>query len=244
MSSFGNIKSKVEKLLTESYGKPEFKTYLKGFKKHILNNKSLSEAYFIYDELSTEKGLNESIADEFVSESFEQLKSIIETNKEKIDELSKWIDDILKENVSNNYEDIDMQVYTKNVVKNLEKLIESKQRIKSRLLKTKITEQHKELNIPISSMLKIAANSFNKEYKNLNEEDKSELKFYTSLNKKSLNEEITKTKESVLNKLNNTLNESQDNSLKQKINETIDNIMNTKQNVMSLYKLKKLEKGL
>ena len=39
MNSFGVLKTKIEKLLEKSYGKPEFKDNLKGFKKHILKTK-------------------------------------------------------------------------------------------------------------------------------------------------------------------------------------------------------------
>ena len=61
MNSFGKIKSKIEKLLEKSYGTDNFKTYLKGFKKNVLNKKNISEMYFLYDELSSNKGLNESM---------------------------------------------------------------------------------------------------------------------------------------------------------------------------------------
>ena len=77
MNSFGVLKTKIETILERSYGKPEFKEILKGFKKHILKNKNLSEVYHLYDELSSNKGLNESIVDEYISESFDYLKDII-----------------------------------------------------------------------------------------------------------------------------------------------------------------------
>jgi len=244
MNSFGEIKSKVEKLLVKSYNKPEFKTNLLGFKKYILNNRQLSEAYYIYDNLSTKKGLNEDIAEEYISESLDYLKIIINKNQQKISDLGEWIDSLLNEDVDNDYTDIDNQIYTKNVVKNLEKLIESKQRIKNTLTSNSIKESSKSLNIPLSSMLSIATNTFNKEYSSLNEQEKKELKLYTSLSKKRITEEIENTKKSVLNKLSTKLNESDDTDLKNTINKTIENINNTQNDLISLYRIKQLDKGI
>ena len=244
MNSFGVLKTKIEKLLEKSYGRPEFKDNLKGFKKHILKNKSLSEAYHLYDELSSNKGLNESIVDEYISESFDYLKDIIDTNKKKIEELSEWINDLLKEDVGNNYKDIDKQIYTKNVVNNLESLLESKQRIRKSLLTKKVTNESKSIDLPISSMLKIANKTLNKELQTLSEEEKRELNFYTKLKGKNLVEEIEKTKESVLKKLKTNLNESTDSDLTEKIQKTIDKINESEKSLISLYKLKQLEKGL
>jgi exonuclease VII large subunit len=231
MNSFGVLKTKIERLLEKSYGKPEFKDNLKGFKKHILKNKNLSEAYFLYDELSSNKGLSESIVDDYISESFDHLKNIIDSNKKKIEELSEWINDLLKENVGNNYE-------------NLESLLESKQRIRKSLINKKLNEQVNSLNIPLSSMFKIATKTFNEEFKNLNEEEIKEFKYYSSLKNNDLLNEIEKTKEVVLNKLSVNLNESTDSDLSEKIQKTIDKINESEKTLISLYKLKQLEKGL
>lgn len=244
MNSFGVLKTKIEKVLEKSYGKPEFKDNLKGFKKHILKNKNLSEAYYLYDELSSNKGLNESIVDEYISESFDHLRDIINNNTKKIEELSEWINNLLKEDITNNYEDIDKQIYTKNVVKNLESLLESKQKIRKTLITKKIVEESNLMNLPISSMLSIANKTLKKEIQTLSEEDKKELNFYTSLKGKNLSEEIEKTKKQVLDKLQVNLNESTDLDLKDKIQKTINKINESKQTLTSLYKLKQLEKGL
>ena len=52
-------------------------------------------------------------------------------------------------------------------------------------------------------MLKVATKTFNDEYVTLNESDKNELKYFISLDDKSLKEEISNTKDSVIEKLNN-----------------------------------------
>lgn len=244
MESFGIIKTKIEKLLESSYGKDEFKNHMKSFKTNILEDKNIAEIHFIYDELSSNKGLSEDIVNEYISESFEQLRTLIDNNKEQITKLSEWIDELVIEN-NNNYGDIDLQVYTKNVTKNLETLIESKNRIKNTLLKNKVKEVNETtLSIPISSMLQIATKTFNKEFSNLNEEEKKEFKFFTSLNGTELKSEIDKSKNVVYDKLNISLNESSDNELKEKIQKTLSKINETNYTLTSLYRLKQLEKGL
>jgi hypothetical protein len=244
MTSFGIIKTKIEKLFESTYGKQDFKTHIKSFKSMILENSDLCEVYYIYDELSSKKGLNEDIVDEYISESFEQLRSLIDDNQNEINKISQWIEQLVIEN-NNNYSDIDIQVYTKNITKNLESLLESKNRIKKNLLSTDIVEVNESnLNIPISSMLQIATKTFNKEFSLLNEEDKKELKFFTSLSKTQLIEEIDKSKKSVSYKLSNNLNESNDEELKEKIQKTLNKINETDYTLTSLYKLKQLEKGL
>ena len=100
--------------------------------------------------------------------------------------LKNWIDELVLE-TTNDYEDIDLQVYTKNVTKNLESLLESKNRIKNSLLSSEVVEVNEStLNIPISSMLQIATKTFNSEFSNFNEEEKKEFKFFTSLSETDL----------------------------------------------------------
>ena len=244
MTLFGIIKTKIEKLLESTYGKPEFKNHIKSFKSTILENNDLCEVYFIYDELSSKKNLNEDIVDDYISESFEQLRNLIDSNQNEINKISQWIDQLVIEN-SNEYNDIDIQVYTKNVTKNLESLLESKNRIKKNLLSVDVVEiNESKLNIPISSMLQIATKTFNNEFSSLNEEEKKEFKLFTSLNKTQLSEEIDKSKTSVYNKLTSNLNESNDEELKEKIQITLNKINETDYTLTSLYKLKQLEKGL
>ena len=244
MTSFGTIKTKIERLFETTYGKPEFKTHMKSFKNMVLENKNMGEIYFIYDELSSKKGLSEDIVDEYISESFEQLRDLIDSNQNKINSLKEWIDELVLE-TNNDYEDIDLQVYTKNVTKNLESLLESKNRIKKNLLSSEVVEVNEStLNIPISSMLQIATKTFNNEFSNLNEEGKKEFKFFTSLSETDLKTEIEKSKSLVTEKLNVTLTESNDSELKEKIQKTLNKINETNYTLTSLYRLKQLEKGL
>ena len=65
----GVLKSRVEKLLSESYGKGTFKEEIKNFNRNVLSNKNISKLFFLYDELSTNKGYDQKLAEDFVFES-------------------------------------------------------------------------------------------------------------------------------------------------------------------------------
>lgn len=244
MNKFGQIKSNIESLLTTSYGKPSFKNHMKSFKKNIIDNEKLAEAYFLYDELSKCKGLSTDIVDEYLNESIETIKNIVETQKDKLKEVYMWISENVKENSINNYSDIDTVVYNTSV-RDLEKVLESKNTIKKLILtKDTNTTVSESLNIPLSSMLKIATNTFNKEYGNISEDEKKELKDLLSLDKDTLVEEIEKSKSVVLSKLSEKINESNDKELNDKVNQTISRINESENSLVSLYKLRQLERGL
>jgi len=244
MNKFGQIKSNIESLLTKSYGKNAFKTNMKSFKSHIIENEKLAEAYFLYDELSKKKGLSKDIVDDYVNECVETIKGILTTESTKLKEVNMWVSEGLKIDSDNNYTNIDTVVYSTSI-KNLEKVLECKNTIKKLLGETEeVTKVTESVNIPLSSMLKIATNTFNREYGDISEEEKKELKNLLSLSKTELTEEITISKGIVLKKLTEKVNESNDEDLNNRVNETINRINESEISLTSLYKLKQLEHGL
>lgn len=242
MKSFGTIKTSIEKSLVESYGKPEFKTIMKGFKKNVLDNKNISEMYFIYDALSNPATFNKEIVSEYINESTDILKSLVEKNTTQIEKLSEWIDNILSSN-ENNYSDIDTIVYNESV-RNLEKVLESKKQIKNILISEEKKVQNESVNIPLSSMLKIASNVFNEKYSNISEEEQSELKSLLSLTKEETSNQIKSLTEEVVEKLQNKLVEEKEDEMKVVIETTISRVKESKNDLVSLFKLKQLNSGL
>lgn len=244
MNKLGQIKSNVEKGLVSLYGKDSFKTAMKQFKEKVLTKKNIAEAFFMYDELSSNKGMNNEIAFEYINESFERLSAIIEKNKKEIEELSKWAESLVKESVSNDYSDIDYVLYETSI-KNLEKVLESKNRIKKTIITEKrentITES---VNLPLSTMLKIASNTFNTEYGNIDESEKEELRTLLSMSKSEITEEMSTLREEVIGKLQGTLNENSDKELQDKLNTTIQKINESPNDLVNLYKLRQLNSGL
>lgn len=243
MERFGQIKSNIENLLANSYGKDSFKSNIKEFKNRVLSNKNISEIYYIYDDLSSKKGINKDIASEYVNESLEKLVSLISKNETKIKELSEWVGSLLNNNNENQYSDIDYIVY-ENKITNLEKVLESKTRLKNLITTKEEKSINESVNIPLSSMLKIATSTFNNEFSTISEEEKSELKSLLSLSKKEVEEQFISLRESVVSKLEITRNESNDDELSSKVSQTINKINESKPDLVSLYKLKQLEQGL
>ena len=84
MNKFGEIKSKVEQISVDLFGKEDFTKFMKGFKSNILENKDLTEIFYIYDDLSSKKGLSKDIATDYVNESVEYCQILIENNKSSI----------------------------------------------------------------------------------------------------------------------------------------------------------------
>lgn len=129
MNTFGTIKTKIENASAQVYNTPKFKSFMKELKSHILENKDMSEIYYIYDDLSTNKGLSNDIAEDYLNESVEYLQILIESNLNKINRIDKWVSSYTKTK-SNNYKDIDTTVYEKSI-RSLKTVLESKNNIKS-----------------------------------------------------------------------------------------------------------------
>ena len=47
---FGILKSKIEKVLLESYSNNTFKNELKNFKTNVLDKKNIAKIFYLYDE--------------------------------------------------------------------------------------------------------------------------------------------------------------------------------------------------
>ncbi len=99
---FGQLMSKIEELLINSYVNETVKLELKNFNKLVLENKNASTMFFIYTELSKNKGLDKELAEAYINESLRQIEKISpKLNTQKIE---YWVKDVVCEN---NYKDID-----------------------------------------------------------------------------------------------------------------------------------------
>jgi len=242
MNTFGTIKTKIEKASIGLYGKPEFKTYMSQLKTMVLENKDLSELYFIYDDLSKKKGLSNDIATDYINESIEYSQILIENNKRSLKNVDEWISSIVKKPV-NNYKDIDVTIYNKSI-KNLETVLESKKRIINTIISENKIEIKESINLPLKTMLRVANDRLNKELSNISESERKELIELSSLSDKSIKLEIDTLKENVISNLKTSLNESKENDLKDTIENTIKKISESKYDKYNLYQLRKLNQGL
>ena len=242
MNTFGTIKTKIEKASIGLYGKPEFKTYMSQLKTMVLENKDLSELYYIYDNLSKKKGLSNDIATDYINESIEYSQILIENNERSLKNVDEWISSIVKKSV-NNYKDIDVTIYNKSI-KNLETVLESKKRIINTIISEDKVKIKESINLPLKTMLRVANDRLNKELSNISESEKKELIELSSLSDKDIILEINTLKENVISNLKTSLNESKEKDLKDTIENTIKKISESKYDKYNLYQLRKLNQGL
>jgi hypothetical protein len=231
--TFGNLKSIIEKNLLESYNdERDFKKSLREFKHNVLNNKSMSKAYALYDQLSTPQGLSEQDAKEFLEEGINLLHKILPTIK---------LPKPLLESVTNNYEDLDTLLYS-NKLDLLERVTAKKQIIKVLKENKKIVKES--INIPVKSMVSIANRTLSEYIENLDENTKKEFFQIISEDTKILETKFEILRENAINKLKVILEKEPEFEIKTKISETIDRLENEKFDQMNFLKLKSLEESI
>ena len=236
---FGILKSKIENVLLESYKNNTFKDELKTFKKLVIENKNVATIFYLYDELNSPKGLNESYVNEFINESVKLYeKSISKITKEELKGLNEWVKNSAVENSYSNIDDL----FSSDVL-TIESRIKSKKLISESLRKLPITTT-KGIELPLSTMVSVANKTIKTYIDGLNESDKQELINLLSEDDSSLTEKYNTLKESVVEKLNNMKESSDDNSVKSRIDETLSKVLSEKFDKLSYFKLKGLNENL
>lgn len=235
---FGELKSKIETCLTESYKNKNLKRDLFVFEELVLKNKNISQVFFLYDELSSNKGLSESVANEFINESITAYENLVnKITPNQIKELKAWVGHIKCENT---YKNID-ELFSLNVL-TLENKIKSKKTILESL-KNKAQEQKEVIEVPLNSMVNVANKTVEKYISSLSESEQKELKNILSTPKESLIENYGKMKDEVINKLNNQ-KEGSDSETQETITKVLDKLQTESFNELNYYKLKQLNEGL
>ena len=231
--TFGKIKSIIENNLIESYkDEKEFKKSLKEFKHNVLNNKTMSKVYSLYDQLSTPQGINESDAKDFLEEGISLIQKLLPNIK---------LPKTLSENVENKYSDIDTLVYTNKL--NLLERVNSKKNITS-ILTSSNNVVKESINIPLKSMVSIANQTLNRYLENLDESDRKEFLQLISEDSKSLEVKFEVIRESAINKLTLVLEKEEEFELKTKLSETIDRLKTEEFNQLNFLKIKNLEESI
>ena len=230
--TFGQIKSIIEKNLLESYkNEKDFKKSLKEFKHNVLNNKTMSKLYSLYDQLSTPQGLSESDSKEFLEEGITLIQKLVSDIKTPM----------VLETVENKYSDIDSLVYT-NKLDLLERVNSKKNIIKLISSKNEIVKES--INIPIKTMVSIANQTLNNYIENLDENSKKEFLQIISEDVQSLETKFETIRESAILKLNTMLEKEDEFEIKTKLSETIERIKAEKFDQLNFLKLKNLENSI
>jgi len=230
--TFGQIKSIIEKNLLESYkNEKDFKKSLKEFKHNVLNNKTMSKLYSLYDQLSTPQGLSESDSKEFLEEGITLIQKLVSDIKTPM----------VLETVENKYSDIDSLVYI-NKLDLLERVNSKKNIIKLISSKNEIVKES--INIPIKTMVSIANQTLNNYIENLDENSKKEFLQIISEDIQSLETKFETIRENTIVKLNTMLEKEEEFEIKTKLSETIERIKAEKFDQLNFLKLKNLENSI
>jgi hypothetical protein len=238
MVKFGLLKSKIEKVLVESYANNTFKEELKRFKINVLENKNISKLFYLYDELNSKRGLNDLIANDYINECITIYENTINKIKEKdILKLKNWVGTIKTENEYSNIDNL-----FSNDVLTIESKIKSKKLIKESITKPRPI-QKEYVSLPLSTMVGIANKTISNYVESLNESEKKELIDFLNTNDSSLVDDFNNVKQEVVTKLTN-LKEGSDSETLSRINETIQKVSSEKCDKFTLFKLKKLKENL
>ena len=224
--TFGKIKSIIESNLLESYkNEKDFKKSLREFKHNVLNDKSMSKAYSVYDQLSSPQGLSESDAKDYLEEGVNLLQRILPTIK-----LPKTLD----ENSANKCKKfLEKVINTIKCKKNIISILTSKQ-----------DSLRESINLPIKSMVNIANQTLRNYIETLDENTKKEFFQIISEDTKSLETKFESMRENTITKLQVILEKEEEIDLKSKISETIDRIKKEQFDQISFLKLKNLESSI
>ena len=245
MATFGEIKTKIDETFINLYDKDEFKFFSNQFKKIVLENKDIAELYYIYNDLTENKGISVDLVNDYINESVEYSQILVENNNKELSRINSWINSIdLHGDVKNIYETIDNVIYN-NSIKNLENILESKKQISKTLSTPKKEVTIKEsINLPLETMLKVANSKLNDEITNLSESEKNDIKEIVSLSKTELENRMENLKECIIENLKVKINESTESDLKNTIEKTVTKIQNSPVDFYNYYKLRQLQEGL
>lgn len=236
---FGELKSKIEKCLTESYSKNNTKKDLFVFKELVLKNKNVSKLFYLYDELSTKKGLSENVASEYVN----QCTTIFENTINKItyNEVKELVDWTSHVKSNNEYSDID-NLFTNGLL-NLESKIKSKKIITENLQKKPEVNKKEVLSLPLKSITNVANKTIKSYISNLNESEQKEVLSILNTPKEKLKQKYEVIKEIVCEKLEKQKVNS-DTETKETINQVLNKLVTEEFNELNFFKVKNLLEGL
>ena len=237
--NFGIIKSRIEHTLLESYKKGTFKEDMKNFKKLVLENKNISKLYYLYDDLSSNKGLHSEIVNDYINESVTIYENTL--NKVTGNDINKILSWVGTPKINNTYEVID-NLFSTNIL-TIENRIQSK-KIISETLKKKPNVVKESVNIPLSTMVNVANKTISNYIDSLNESEKAELTKLLSESDDKLESEFNVVKESVIGKLTEMKNSESDKSTQSRIEETLNKVISEKYDKLSYFKLKNLNENI
>jgi hypothetical protein len=236
---FGLLKSKIEHVLFESYVDKTLKKDLFVFEELILKDKNLSKLFYLYDELSSNLGLSESLANELIEKSIVIYEnSINKISPTKFKELEMWVGHT---KTDNNYENLD-KLFSNNVTNLVEKISSKKNILES--LKSKPLQFENIKQNSIGALIKETNNRIEEVISNLSESEKKEIKKIWNTEESVLKNQYEILKDISLSKLSKIYLEESESETKKTINETIEKIKSDEFTKTNFVKLKSLSESL
>jgi len=236
---FGILKTKIEDLLIESYKNDTFKRDMFVFDELILKNKNLSKLYYLYEELSSNKGLSKELANDLINQSVTLYENLInKISTEQINEIKLWVG---SQKSNNRYSNLD-NLFSKNVTDMVNNVISRKQ-ISECLMKDSEKPQPF-IKASLNEMVDVANKTVKTYISSLNEMEQNELNKILSKSDKDLKVRFEIIKEDVLEKLDTLLDSETDEVTKIKLNETVEKVKTVSYNKLDYYKLNQLKLNL
>jgi hypothetical protein len=237
---FGLLKTKIEESLSNSYNRRTLKKDMFVFNELVLENRNVAKLYFLYDELSNNKGLNENLATEFINESVKMYNQITKgISKTNLNELQMWVGHLKCEN---KYKYID-NLFSKTIV-SLEDKLKSKSFVMESLQKEKQTNESSQIKLPLNKVVDVANKTVNDYLSKLDENEKKDLLKVLKEDESKLEIEFDVLKESVVSRLSNLKKEEKEEDVINTINETISKVEKETFSRDTYLKLKKLNNNI
>lgn len=245
METFGTIKTKIIKQLTEAYIDKD-KEQINSFLKLIKENKDFLEVYNLYDIVEEKYFDDTEVAKLYV----EEISKILNGKDVNLHTRLRIVGNVLSETVAkknNLYDALDQLLGTDNI-RNIDTKIVAKKRVVEFLTTKKIepeTEKVNNFTMNETLLSTVLINDFNSKFTDLMEdEDKNELKIIMALTSKEINKKINESKENIREKINLLKEENSSTDVGTKLDAVNDRINEMDNSRLSYYKITQLEKDL
>jgi hypothetical protein len=243
-NTFGDVKSKILKKMTDLYEKNN-KNEIKEILSIINENTDFKKLYTFYEDVEKMELSLPGSAELYV----ETIQPLLIEHSKKIEKTNKKLEKYLK-NVECETDELykNLDALSESVsLNNLDKQVLAKKKLIEHLsTKKEIVESKNEKHVGNEKLLMtLLSNDFNSYFgRTLSEEDKTKLKNILSLSNEEIQTKTRDLSEEILTSINGILSESEDDELKKKLNQVKLEVMYTTPSKYNYFKLLEFKNGL
>jgi len=245
MKPFGYYKKGIDSILENTYtNKKLFKENFHVVMGAMKLSKDFREFFTLYNDIESSPNV-EKYSEQYLNETIDYLRPKIENIRKTckiLDKVFESRESIIdrKDNVF--YDNLDYLIF-KTGSKSLDKRIESKHTL-IESIKNRKTISSLGTKVSPNILSYTLSENFNKEYSSLSDNEKKLISEVITMDSNAINEEIKSEKKSLLTKLNILISENKENSLIEKLVETKNRVLESKNDKLTLIKLKQLSEDL